>query len=365
MDEVRGRLCGGQGLKNTQEHEGRVSERGPRLHRRAPDGPGDVLGQLGLHLGGILALGVALALWQLPGAHLDLMWQSGAESSTVASALALRASLHVGIAALCWGLFYGAFSALRGRLSSKEARLQRRFKPAQGAVFIETLAVMPVFLLLTFGLLQLSIVNITAALIPVAGYQGARAAWVWQPEADSGRSGVTQAEVNERVRIAVALVMTPVVAGDMQMVGSGISPQATAMARAMYARFALDVSAGGIASLLMPVGGNNSTTELSAARAFDSDALDRRAVRKFLFAYMMTDVGEGLIAGEDPGVVHNATSTGVRFSFHHYLAMPLVGGLFGERRFFSGTGGRPGYYRTWEHEYAFPRQPHGVNHRTP
>ncbi|RAL20634.1 hypothetical protein DL240_16515 [Lujinxingia litoralis] len=323
-----------------------------------------MLAQVGLHVGGLVAVAAGLLFWQLPGEHLRLMWASAAESTQVGTSVAFSGVLHLGIAALVWGLVYGA-GALVKRGLARDVSNPRRFKPTQGAVFVETLVVFPVFLLLTFGLLQLSIVNLTAALMQVAGYQGARAAWVWQPEADAGRSGVDQAEVNERARIAVALVMAPVVAGDIQMVGREISPQAEAMARAMYVRFALDVSAGGLASLLFPVGGNDPTTELSAARAFDSDGFDRRAVRKFLFSYMMTEMGEGLASSDGIGVIHDGNSTGVRFKFHHYLAMPLVGGLFGEPKLFVGMGGRRGYYRTWEHEYVFPRQPHGVNRHTP
>lgn len=345
--------------ETTKRAKGRVIRRAPESRRRA-------LALAGLHGLGFGVVALVLLRFHLPAEHLRLMLQTGQEAPEVGQALVLTGIFHGLVSLAVWTIVYGlgrgVVKAVRGR---GQEEMKRSLAVGRGAVFLESIMAIPVLLLLTMGLLQLSVLNLTAALVNVAGYQGARAVWVWQPEADAGRSGVNQAEVNERARIAVALVMTPVVAGDQRMIGSGISPQATAMARAMYARFALDVSPGGIAALLVPVGGTNEMTELSVSRAFDTGALDRRAVRKFLFAYMMTDTGDGMAQGDGVGVIREGGVIGVRFEFDQYIAMPLIGRFFGDPRLIGGSGGRRGFFRTWEQAFVFPEQPHGVNHRTP
>src|SRR5690554_1150892 len=138
---------------------------------------------------------------------------------------------HLALSALCWALIY-----LAGRALLKAARPERspRLVRAQGAVATETLIVMPVLLLLVFGLAQLAVVNIAGMLANYAAVQAGRAVWVWHPETqplnDQGaRRGVTEAMVIDHARVQAAAALAPVAPGDHQISGDLGSPAFTRM----------------------------------------------------------------------------------------------------------------------------------------
>ena len=72
----------------------------------------------------------------------------------------------------------------------------------------ETLIVIPVYILVMLGTMQLSQNMMAGLLTTLSAFEAGRTAAVWIPEAESGRNGVSDDLVNDKVRIAAATVVT-------------------------------------------------------------------------------------------------------------------------------------------------------------
>jgi hypothetical protein len=243
-------------------------------------------------------------------------------------AVTIKIAIQLGLAICAWALLYIAFRSVDlGVLASKRPRVVRR---ARGTVITETLICMPVFLLLLFGMIQLSINNMAGILHQVASFQAARTVWVWEQE-----PGVTEAELKDRVRIAVALSMAPVAPGNYPTAyDDSLSPRAESTSQFMSARFESFIPGFSLPSFGSP--------DLTIPSGLDGDSSHAsRAQSKFRHAYGSTQV--------------NSVSSGADVTYMHFQSMPLVGRIFGE----SG-GGQNVYYQRYDLDYSIPQQIYGV-----
>lgn len=320
-------------------------------HRRRELNP---LIVMGIHLGGVLTTMALLASSVLSSRPTTtLFFEIVGQDPSLKVHLFKNLLIHAGISIVLWGLLAILGQSL-WRRRQQPTRLIRR---TQGSIYVEFLAVIPVFLLLTMGLLQLGFVNIGAALSQMAGYQAARVAWVWQPEININQpfsqTNVTHDAVADRARIAAALVMTPVVPGDY-LTPPGGSAEFESLRRSMMSRFTLSPE-------LWEGLGNGQIIfdqKSSFVRGLDSTNLPVRAFRKFSFSYGATELnsyGQHVLV-ESGDIV-------VRFRFFQLMAVPLVNHIFGER--VSPPSGPDGYYKIWDIEYRLPAQRHGANRRIP
>ncbi|MFU8807360.1 MAG: hypothetical protein ACNA8W_26360, partial [Bradymonadaceae bacterium] len=203
-------------------------------------------------------------------------------------------AVQFGLSACVWALLVISFQLFRERSRGKKLSIIH----ARGTVLTETLIILPVLILLIFGLAQLSVNNMTGVLNRVAAYQAARSVWVWGPE------GIDDAELRDRARIAVALVMAPVAPSDFvnsagvagfSFGDGGLSPRANRVRMAMSTRF---LSVDGVIGNFID---GPSETNLTFTRALDTGSMGRRGVRKFTHSYISTEV-HTIINGAEVGV---------------------------------------------------------------
>lgn len=257
----------------------------------------------------------------------------------------LQMGLHVGLSTCIWAAVYllGAF------VLSWRTKPDRVIRVARGTVMTETIIVLPVFMLLSFGLAQLAINNIAGILANVASYQAARAAWVWKGEEGKSRiNNVGSNEARTRARLAAALVMTPVAPGEF--VGNPTMGNATAQ----NMRESLALANIPLAGPYIPAGitnfgtnvfgtGLNMTTRSgqSFIAALDTSMYAIRGIRKFTHAWHATNVTVSDSSNGD---------TSISLTYRHFVAMPIMGRVFGN---FGVVGLRPGYYSEFNRTYGF------------
>ncbi len=244
-----------------------------------------------------------------------------------------------------WGLIFIAFNLFKGR------KLQMKtLKRAHGTTMTETIIALPVLLLLVFGLVQMSLNYISAILLDYGTFQAARTAWVWMPEAEGNRAGVSAGLVQEMARIQAALAVTPSAPGDYAQnlfAGSGEFKQARAMLLAGQLPF-LAPDMGSYAIPLVYVlqfedAAGILETEKSVWRSLGSSSFRLRSVRNFSFAY----------ASVQAAVIDDGSQVGARITYAHFQSMPFVGRVFGS---VAGVSGRVGYYSTLERELTLAKQ---------
>lgn len=284
------------------------------------------------HLLGVALVFAAMVALSIGGETALSLAQFVAAESTIQEAITFRVLIHLGLAACLWAMLVILYKL--AELRFQEKKTPRLVRLPVGTVITETLIALPVLLLLILGMVQLSLNNMTGILTHVAEFQAARTAWVWVPEM---QEGVSEGEVRERIRISVALVMTPTAPQERV----GISDRAELTQEIMTARFDTGFN------LSWPPWGNGSQ-RLSVERALDSAAaLTDRASMKFASAYVNTEVRE-LIIGEE---------VGADITFYHFQAVPLVGVIFGSpagQTALSGQGNR--YFQHYEIEARMPAQ---------
>lgn len=257
----------------------------------------------------------------------------------------LAVGIHVGLAGCLWALMYIIYQLVRLRTSNRAPKV---VKLARGSVMTETIVILPVWMLLVFGLLQLAVNNVGGILANVAVYEAARSAWVWKGEVGN-RAGVTDAVVSDRARIAVAMVMTPVATGDFTT--SPVLPAAAKKMRTAlaFAHVPLSSVLAGVlpadATDLLAGAGSFSLTGLatrnnqSVWRALDGDPFIIRTLKKFTFAYHCAKVDVSESNGE----------TTVKMTYNHQISMPAMGPVFGKFKFPAADNGyRAGYYTTYK-----------------
>lgn len=300
-----------------------------------------VMLRLSFHLMGVMALAAVMWLVVAGSSRLQMVWDAreyGADS------LAPALLLHVGIAALIWaGLCL--FVSWGRRLKDQPPPVRLSAAGRGGSVYIETLVVLPVAMLLFFGMVQLAIVNMAGVLTNLATFQASRTAWLWEAEGD--RSNLTQRELEERVRVQAAAVLTPVVPGTFYQTSRDLPPFATG---------ARDMRGALVGSQSTNAGGDLASRgrqradsiailgdayNAGLATGVDIDNFTERTVRKFTMAYHAVDVQ---VDSDDDRV-------GIRLVYDHQCVFPIVCGIFGEPRQLSGMD-FGGYYTRFERQWT-------------
>lgn len=233
--------------------------------------------------------------------------------------------IHLGLSAAIWVMCVLLYSLVAER-GKKAVKVYK----ARGAVMLETLIVLIPFLLMTSGIAQYAMINVASILSDLAVYQAARTAWLWQPEADAGRNGVTPDDVQFRARTAAALTLAPTASSDFT-VGRNHAPGSGPPFRRIRTAVAASFND-------FPVSGEDywvrtnhnweffgyqnmdaSPENLTFNRAFDSDSFRMRAGRKVTSAWMCL---------EDFQIVQDNGETGVRFVYQYALLFPWFAYIF-------------------------------------
>ena len=296
------------------------------------------------HAIGVAVTAAIVALPFLDTVTLEAMWLSAHQGQYLESTW-WEFALHLAASGCLWTLAVLIFEVVTGRREP----VRKLVGAKTGSVMTETLIVLPIFLLLTFGIAQLAVNNIAAIVCDTAAFQAGRTAWLWHSEAATSRMGVTDEDVEEMTRIQAAAVLTPVAPGDFIVDVTGQTEKMEQM-RGSYIGgqlplFASDQGEIGenTAQALILAGSGPGIMDTRFSKALDESSFRERTARKFTTAYVNTEVQL-----EDNGQEFGATVT-----YQHHQAFPMVGGIFGS---FQTVGGRPGYYWTLERTYVLPKQ---------
>lgn len=264
----------------------------------------------------------------------------------------LDLALHVLLSVCMWAMMFIAYRLVMTRVRERKLRAIR---VSRGTAVTETLIILPAWMMLSMGIMQLSITSIAGVLTNLAAFQAARSAWVWAGEAKGNRSGVDYATMMSKARVAAAMSLAPVAPGDylhdpfmfvstsMKQARAGMLAQQLpllmedqgAVAEPLVYLLELE-DAGGLIRMGTKDG-------LQLARSLDSTSFRTRSVRKLTWAYHATTVIPGSLAGRSGAVV----------IYQHQIAMPLVPQIFGQQGMVMG---RLGYYRPIFREFDFPEQ---------
>ena len=254
--------------------------------------------------------------------------------------------LQVGLASCIWAFIVIAFHWVR--LSLREQKSQTHvLKRARGTILTETLIVLPVFLLLTSGLAQLSINSNASILMGVATFQAARTSWLWEPEtraanARNNMAGATGA-VNEKARIAAATVLTPVVPAEFRGT-CNFSNDLDQRMRAFGAAGAY-AGAGGAQAVrgLTTPQDNGLGVNTTYWMAYDTSTFAERGAKKFFIAYCLTRASMSM----------NGELVRTTVNYDHMNVFPWFGYIFGRRKV---AAGNLGYYMEMEGTSEIQRQ---------
>ncbi|MEZ4460816.1 MAG: hypothetical protein R3E66_14010 [bacterium] len=260
--------------------------------------------------------------------------------------------LHIGLSAGIWALTYLTFTLIRKRARQRKLRT---VKVSRGSAMTETLVILPAWMMLSMGIMQLSITSIAGVLTNLATFQAARAAWVWSGEVQGNRLGASYSLMLTKARVAAAMSLAPVAPGDYLHDPYFLLSDTLKSARAgMLAQQLpmLSSDQGAIAEPLVyileledlqGVIRYGDKKHLQLARSLDSTSFRLRSVRKLTWAYHATTVIPATVLGRSGAVV----------VYQHQIAMPLVPEIFGEQR---NVMGRAGYYLPIIREFDFPAQ---------
>ncbi len=293
------------------------------------------------HSLGIMVLAVLIFIPFMASDAWTLYMQAFSQSAFLASAM-WDILLHIGLASCIWALGVIGFQLWTSRPKATTA-----FRAARGSILIETLIIIVPFLLLTSGIAQLTMLNITGVLAHVASYQATRTVWIWQPEADKGRKGVNNSQVDRRARLAAAAIMAPTAPADYLITNSG-DAEFVALRGTMTGAFSPDISSsagsnGKTLASASVVGGKTAvSTNLVFSSAFDHSNFIRRAARKLTFAYAASKV-----------TVTRGDTITTRLEYRQNVVFPWFGYIWGSD---GVVGGRPGKYVTLTRTFSMPAQ---------
>lgn len=299
------------------------------------------------HTLGVCVIAALLFFANINQVTLEAIWESAHHLAFFELAW-FELALHLGLAGCLWALIVIGYELV----TSHRAPVQKTLKLERGSVMTETLVILPIFFVLTFGIAQLAINNMAGLLANAAVFQAGRAAWLWSGEAEVGRNGVGSAKVEEMAHVQAAAVLTPVAPGEFIQTPGGLSDEAEQMRGILLGgqlpAFSQDTGGPAQSVALGFLAGTNMTNQSekdsSFFRSFDTSGWRQRTVRKFTFAYHATEIT----------VINGTDEAGVNLRYHHHQAMPYIGKFFGERR--NDIGNRPGYYATIEREFTMPKQ---------
>lgn len=244
--------------------------------------------------------------------------------------------LLFGLAACAWALTFIIFRL--GRLHMAQAKVVK-LKKARGTIIAETLIVLPVFFLLTFGLAQMAMNSIAGLLTTLASYEATRSLAVWAVEEGHNRVGgtATRGLITEKARLAAAKVIAPAV----PELASGLAGcQEGQSLPAMRA----GMVAAGFVSVPVP-----EPSVWSMNEAYGQSRFLTRGPTKLTLAYCATQVNWTSVDTDTTSVERSTFTTTVRYN--HPAVMPLVGPIFA-RNPGVGPWATP-YVTTMERQYRY------------
>ena len=113
----------------------------------------------------------------------------------------LDTAIFMGLVICAWSLIVITYRLVALRRKERKIRV---LKTSRGTAITETLIVLPVWLLITMGLMQLCTISIAGILTNLATFQAARTAWVWSGELQEGRRGVSYGTIMSKARVQAA-----------------------------------------------------------------------------------------------------------------------------------------------------------------
>ncbi len=278
------------------------------------------------HLCGFLTVLGVLSFAFMNQAALGAL-QSMAQTNDLTTGLLYEGLLTIGMAACIWGMIYIAYLVVSAQIAASRTS---RLVQSRGAILTETLIVLPVFLLFTFGLAQLTINHMAGLLTTLATYEAGRTLSVWVPEATTRRNNASKAVAIDKATAAAAGVLAPVVAPGL----AACNPNSATLTKQLKGlQSAGNVDMGMVAR-----------QPSSFAAALDKSLLPLRGITKTRIAYCSTTVNYVEQGG-------NTISTSLRYK--HKSAMPLVKILFGS---IDTVGGSTGYFSSIDRSYVVTKQ---------
>jgi hypothetical protein len=243
------------------------------------------------------------------------------------------AVLLFGLAGCAWALMFIIYQLAKSHLhQTKHVQL----KKARGSVITETLVVLPVFFMLTFGLAQMALNSIAGILTTLASFEVTRTLAVWAVEEGNNRSPggqVTRAHITQRARLQAAAIIAPATPEISTAVPCSLGP-ATQMLQGLTG---LGISAA-------PVGQGS---VFSMAEAFGHRTFAQRGPAKLAGAYCATQVTWTPVDSSPITTERSSFTSTLRYN--HPVALPVVGLVFA-RNYGAGPWQTP-YVSTIERTY--------------
>lgn len=317
-----------------------------------------------------LILAVVMSLPTIDWATTQMLWDS---MTTQGFELDwLRVALHIGLAGCLWALIVIAFLWVRERRTENK-EVTRLVKQAKGTVVTEFLIIFTPFILLTSGLAQLAMLNVTGLLADLAAFEGARVVWVWAAEVNEPRfnSGLKGWHMRDKARTIASMALAPTAANDYYL-GRSVKPGSSNYYRRQRAW---------VVGAFMPDGNPPSSNyewsgggqALTGGGAFDIDLRSDGATGqnltylsafdmygfKWRAARKMTQAEWGLYHQFETICPSNCdqsggNESGVHFTYWYNLIFPWFGYIWGE---YEVIGMREGWYAKIERRHTFPAQP--------
>lgn len=294
------------------------------------------------HLVGVLTCAALMLAIGLPERSLGLVMEA-LRDGFMWGQLKIDGFTLMALSGLIWGVLWGGARQMM-RHDRSQARTQRVARLSRGSVMTETLIVIPVYILIMLGTMQLSQNMIAGLLTTLAAFESGRTAAVWIPEASVGRNGVDTDLAQDKVRIAAASVIAPVTPAGF---AAGCSD---ASASESLEKLITGLKAAGHREEAMSVLAisQGHDRNLNVARGFDVLPAFFRGIPKLTAAYCSTTIDSMELSSED-GV--NMVTTTV--SYQHMATMPVVATIFGN---FDTVGDRSGFFTTIQRSYKMPVQ---------
>lgn len=237
--------------------------------------------------------------------------------SQLAGHVMLEVGIMLGLSGCLWAFMYLAYSWIRIGMNTRK---KLSVVKTRGTILTETLIVFPVFLLLTFGLAQMSINSMAGLLATLATYESARTVAVWGPEVGHNRSGrgtVSNNHVEEKARVAAAAIMAPI-APNLPTEFASCSASNKTMDEMLRSL----VGAG-----VAPFGAPKPVD--SFIDALDTQRFGARGWYKLQIAYCRSDVSWSGQIVTDPGARGRNQFT-TSLSYRHRTAFPFMKLVFGQ-----------------------------------
>lgn len=305
---------------------------------------GHVLGVVVTAIGMVAALGLSV--------DSVAMLFEGVEQGLQVGQLHVDGLTLLGVSALVWGVLYGGarWMMREGTMRTRQGRVVRVAR-SRGTVLTETLIIIPVYLTVMLGSMQLAQNAIAGLMTTLAAFQAGRSASVWVPEV---RNGVNEEVIKDKIRSAAAAVVAPVVPVNFNSRCTPANNSATMQKMLAGMATAGHVNTPDASLAFARLSGAD--RYLNVAEGFDNLQMSLRGSAKLRFAYCAIDL-EGDVPNSSSTngyeVVNQGGVSMVRttITYYHQATMPVVAGIFGDIK---TIGERPGYYKAITRTYTTP-----------